>query len=234
MVYFLGIGPGDPGLVTIKAAAIMRAADLIFVPQSNYEGRSVAEAIIAPHAPADRIRYMVVPMTRDREVLRRVYAAIADAIEEESRAGKEVACVTLGDSMLYSTAEHIGERLAERAIAHEYVAGIPSFVEAANRFGFCLALGRENTLTTPMPETVEEVEALVKTHDTVVFMKINKRLPVLLDYVRRHGPARAVLACRMGLPDEKMIDLTGDAPPEEVGYLSLALIGQQGPGEPSP
>ena len=227
MVYLLGIGPGDPGLVTVRAASIMREADVIFVPQSNYEGRSVAEGIIAPYASPKVVQYMVVPMTRDRTVLEGVYASIADAVEEAVSAGKRVACVTLGDSMLYSTAEHIGERLAARNIAHEYVAGVPSFVEAANRFGLCLAAGRETTLTAAMPESVEEVAALAKTHDSVVFIKVNKRLPILLEYVRLHTPAKAVLACRMGLPDEQMIDLTvAKNDLQDVGYLSLAIIRQ--------
>ena len=227
MIYLMGIGPGDPGLVTVKAAAVLREADVIFVPQSNFEGRSVAENIIGPYAEKDKIQFIVVPMTRDRAVIEKTYAAIADTIEAHASKGQRVACVTLGDSMLYSTAEHIGARLLARGLAHEYLAGVPSFVEAANRLGLCLAAGRERTLTAPMPDSVEETAALTAAHDSVVFIKINKRLPLLVAYVKQCQPAVAMLAYRVGLDDERFIDLNATQEiPEGIGYLSLAIIRQ--------
>ena len=225
MVYLLGVGPGDPGLVTVKAASVLREADIIFVPQSNFEGRSVAENIIAPYARKDKISYIVVPMTRDRDSIEKTYARVADIIESYEARGQMVACVTLGDSMFYSTAHHIGTRLLARGVPHEYLSGIPSFVEAANRLGFCLAVGRERTLASPMPESVEETAALATAHDTVVFMKVNKRLPVLMEYVKQHQPMVAKLVHRAGLQDERIIDLvSAPAMPEGIGYLSLAIV----------
>jgi precorrin-2/cobalt-factor-2 C20-methyltransferase len=224
-IFLLGIGPGDPDLLTVKAAAILRKADIVFVPQSNNEGRSVAETIISRHADRSRLRFVVIPMTRDAASLDLVYNNAADDMAECAKAGKTVACVTLGDSMFYSTAEHVGARLAQRGIAVEYLAGIPSFVEAANRLGIRLAAGTENVLVAAMPESVEEVHALALAHTSVAFVKINKRLPVLLNYVKICGPRTAVLACRLGLPGEKMINLL-ECPEidNSIGYLSLAII----------
>ena len=227
MVHFVGIGPGDPALVTVRVASLLREADIVLVPQSNYEGRSVAESIITPYAKKEAIQYIVVPMTRDRAIIEGVYATIAETIAAHVAAGRRVVCVTIGDSMLYSTAGHIGERLLARGIQHSYLSGIPSFVEAANRLGLCLAAGGERSLTTPMPETVEETAALAKAHDSVVFLKINKRLPVLVAFVREYSPAVAMLAYRVGLADERFIDLkAGPDIPEGIGYLSLAIVRQ--------
>ena len=225
MVYLLGVGPGDPGLITVKAASVLREADIIFVPQSNFEGRSVAENIIAPYAQKSKISFVVVPMTKDRGLIEKAYARVADIIESYEARGQMVACVTLGDSMFYSTAHHIGARLQARSVPHEYLSGIPSFVEAANRLGLCLAVGRERTLTAPMPESVEETAALAAANDSVVFMKINKRLPVLMEYVKQYQPMVARLVHRAGLHDERIIDLVAaQAMPEGIGYLSLAII----------
>ena len=113
-IYLLGIGPGDPELLTVKAANILRKADIVFVPQSNGEGRSVAETIIEPYVDKNRLCFMVIPMTRDAARLDAVYEKAANALAEHAEAGSLVACVTLGDTMFYSTAEHVGARLQRR------------------------------------------------------------------------------------------------------------------------
>ena len=73
-VCLLGIGPGDPELITVKAARIMAEADLVYVPQSNDQGRSVAETIIAPYAHTAKLRFAFVP-PRDLSWPRRTRAA---------------------------------------------------------------------------------------------------------------------------------------------------------------
>ncbi len=229
-VCLLGIGPGDPELITVKAARIMAEADLVYVPQSNDQGRSVAETIIAPYAHTAKLRFACIPMVRDEARLEAVYAALALEIAEHARQGHKVAYVTLGDAMLYSTAHYLAGWLEKNGIDCEYVPGVPSFVAAANRTGVSLAVKKENFLVAAMPDSPAATKHLVSGADTVIFMKLGKRLNALLEYVREERPETAVLVHRLGLAGEGVFNLAdGPSLPDEVGYLSIAVI-RQGKG----
>lgn len=225
MIYFLGIGPGDPELITVKACRLLKEADVVYVPQSNQTGRSVAEKIIAPYADTAKIHPVYMPMTKNQQELDANYSAQAEAIARDAAKGLTVAYVTLGDNMLYSTSRYIGLCLTLTGVAHEFVPGVPSYVAAANRTEISLADRSENLLVASMPTTLTETADLVHRHNTVVFMKVSMRMPVLMEYVKKYEPKVATLIHRLQLDGEEIIDLTKlDEAPEGIGYLSMAII----------
>lgn len=225
-LYLVGIGPGDPELVTVKAVRLLQSADIIYVPQSNAGGRSVAEQIIAPYADREKLRPSYFPMVMDAdEELDRRYTELAREVADNLTTGLNVVYVTLGDSMLYSTAQYLGSRLKKLGIRPEYVAGIPSYVACANRTGISLGEKSESFIVARMPESAEEVEKLTEQFPTVVLMKISKRVTALLEYVNQHRPDVAVLIHRLSLDGEEIIDLRQKSEiSESVGYLSVAII----------
>lgn len=225
MIYFLGIGPGDPELVTVKAARLIKEADIIYVPQSNKDGRSVAETIIAPYADKAKIRLVYMPMTKNQQELDANYSAQAEAIAQADMQGLKVVYVTLGDNMLYSTARYIALCLSYMLVPHEFVPGVPSYVAAANKAEISLGDRTESFVVAPMPTTVQEVADLAHRFATVVFMKVSMRTPVLMEYVKKYEPKTATLIHRLQLEGEEIIDLTQlDAAPPDIGYLSIAIV----------
>lgn len=228
MIYFLGIGPGDPELITVKACRLLKEADVIYVPQSNEAGRSVAEKIIAPHADTRKIQMAYTPMSKDQKVLSANYTALARTMSDDAAKGRMVVYVTLGDNMIYSTSRYIGQRLSRMDVAHEFVPGVPSYVAAANHTEISLADHGENLLVVPMPTTSKAVAELVHTHHTVFFMKVSMRTPALVEYVKTYKPEVAVLIHRLQLDGEEIIDLTRiDEAPENIGYLSMAIVKEE-------
>lgn len=229
MVYLMGIGPGDPELITVKAARLLKKADIVYVPQSSGAGRnarSVADGIVLPYAVQHKIRYVEVNMRHGSKAgTLEIYSRLAEEIALLVKAGKEVVFVSIGDSLLYSTAQYLGRELMARQVPHEYVPGIPAFIAAASHSGVPLAGGRDGLLVTVMPESIAELDELLARSDSLILMKINKRLPLLLDYVRQRKPGTARLLYRIGLDDEAAYDLTEPGEmPEAVGYLSIAIL----------
>lgn len=235
MIHLIGIGPGDPELLTIKAARLLGEADVIYVPQSNGDGRSVAEVIIAPHADPAKIRYAAISMRFAERGVDPAYARLAGEIADQAAKGLRVVYVSLGDTLLYSTAQYLARELEKLGACYGYVPGIPAFVAAASHSGAHLASGREGLAVHVMPDSVEELEELAAGCTTVVLMKVNKRVPVLMEYVQLFQPERAVLLHRIGLEGEAAYELAGNsamsamsAIPGDIGYLSIAIIRRKG------
>ena len=225
MIHLIGIGPGDPELLTIKAARLLSEADIIYVPQSNDAGRSVADVIIAPHAAAGKIRHAAISMRSPERGTDPAYAKLAAEMAAQAAGGLKLAYVSLGDTLLYSTAQYLGRELEALGAPHAYVPGIPSFTAAASFCGIPLASGREGLMVHVMPDSVEKLAELAACCETLALLKVNKRLPLLLEYIRRHNPSRAALLHRIGLDGETAFELTASSKlPENIGYLSIAII----------
>ena len=228
-IQIVGVGPGDPELITVKAVRVLREADIVYVPESDVGGRSVAENIIAPYVSKEKIKPSYFPITNDDAELDLQYTALAENMTKLMRQGKKVVYVTLGDSMLYSTALYVSERLKKRGVRHDFIPGIPSYVACANLTQIPLAEKCESFVTMGMPENADEIAALADRFNTVVLMKISKRLSVLLEYVMKYKPETAMLVCRVNLEGEKTIDLTqaGKVCPD-AGSLAVAIIKRGG------
>lgn len=137
-LYGVGIGPGDPGLVTLRAAEILRGADVVFTVASANRTHSVSRAIVESLGPLrGEARTLSFSMSRDAAVRTACVEANAKAIADELKAGRDCAFATLGDAMTYSTFGYVLPliRRALPGVEVEIVPGVTSFAHLAARAG---------------------------------------------------------------------------------------------------
>ena len=222
--YGLGVGPGDPRLLTLLAVDVLQTVDVVAIPKSKMERDSVAWDIAKVHCPANVcLLELEMPMTADQQILDKAWQDGAKTLLGELKAGKSVAFITLGDPSLYSTYSYLlnilQEELPQECIST--VPGITAMAAAAARINLPLATGDEPLLILPSTEDVGNFLDF----PNVVLMKVSRRLPEILTHLEERG-RKAVLLTRLGQPGEKIrwepkpLDFTSD----KVDYLSLLLV----------
>jgi precorrin-2/cobalt-factor-2 C20-methyltransferase len=224
----VGVGPGDPELITVKAVRVLRQADLVLVPvlASGEEGR--AEATVRAHITGGRVERVPFALAAGEDQVRRERAwdAAAAAVAGAFGAGATViAFATIGDPNVYSTFTYLAATACAQVpgLAVETVPGITAMQDLAARSGTVLCEGRETLALLPLTGGVERFKAALLEFDTVVGYKSGRHLPEVLAAARDAGRLDgAVHGARLGLPGEDIrpaAEVTGPAP-----YLSTLLI----------
>ena len=148
-LYGIGVGPGDPELLTIKAARILGQVAAVFAASSSKNDHSIAQAIVAPHLPpGTAIIRLAFPMTRDTTALEAAWHANAVTMADRLATGRDAAFITLGDPMLYSTFAYVLPclRTLLPGLTVTIIPGITSLQAAAAATGTPLAASGENLL----------------------------------------------------------------------------------------
>ena len=132
ILYGVGVGPGDPELLTLKALRILRESDVIAIPSETKEACAAYRIALGACPELERKELLPVPMpmTKDPAALERSHEAAASAIAEQLELGCQVAFVTLGDPTVYSTYLYIHRKIAGMGYETAIVSGIPSFCAA--------------------------------------------------------------------------------------------------------
>ncbi|MCG6905287.1 MAG: precorrin-2 C(20)-methyltransferase [Desulfobacteraceae bacterium] len=173
-LYGIGVGPGDPDLLTFKAARILGRVDVIFTAASAKNNHSIAVEIARPHIPpGTAVRRLPYPMTRDRAALRTAWQANAQTLITELDAGRDVAFLTLGDPLTYSTFGYTLKyvRAAAPHVPVETVPGITSYQAAAAALNVPLVEGEEALLIMSGVKGGDRLRQLTITPENVVFLK---------------------------------------------------------------
>jgi precorrin-2/cobalt-factor-2 C20-methyltransferase len=223
-IYTLGLGLGDPELVTVKAVKIMESSDVIIVPQSSKLGKSVARDIVLNYIGEEKLKMYYFPMNNNQAELDSKYQELAVQVKQLCDEGKKVAFVTMGDPTIFSTSNYLCAELNKIGIEVKHVPGINTINTLSNLLGVPVTVKGENFGVYEMPSEVEKTVALIKQHPTTVFMKVNQRVTVLQQAVKQCQPQFAKLVEKAGLEGETVYDLTGETLPEQPVYLSSAMI----------
>lgn len=216
----VGVGPGDPELVTVKAVRMLRGADLVLVPVLADDLPGRAEATVRAHVDHDRVRRVV--FTLDHHAWAAAAGTVAAAFADGAGT---VAFATIGDPNVYSTFSYLAEAVHELVddVVVETVPGITAMQDLAARSGTPLVEGSETLALLPLTAGLDVLRAALATHDTVVAYKGGRRIGEVLDVVRASGRLdEAVYGAALGLPEQEVrpaADVGPDAP-----YLSTLLI----------
>jgi precorrin-2/cobalt-factor-2 C20-methyltransferase len=231
----IGVGPGDPELITLKAAKALKTADVICVPKSHAKKPSMAlgmiKPILAECKKPPEILELVFPMTRDDLNNRKLWAENAAIVAQRARKGN-VVFITLGDPMLYSTFLYLYEFVKETypEIELEIIPGVTSVTAVAASSKLPLAEKEEVVTIIPSDLSPAHLEDAAKHAENLVFMKCAYHLKEFVPILLKSGfteNSTVALVKRCTLPEEKvMVGKLGEVKNWDVSedYFSVAIV----------
>jgi precorrin-2/cobalt-factor-2 C20-methyltransferase len=226
--YGVGVGPGDPELITQKAARILAGVERIFYPLELQGGSSFAQRIMAPLGlPEAKCQAVYMGMSRDRAGDLQTYDTAVDAMAAALYQGQCVAWITQGDPFFYSTFIHLYEQMRRRFpdIPIEVIPGVTSMSAAAARAGVPLARLQEKTAVIPATYGIAGLPALLDECATVCLMKVNRVFDQLLDVLQTLPPTvHAVYLERVGTDAERLVTDLESLRGQKLPYFSLVLL----------
>ncbi|WP_288939338.1 precorrin-2 C(20)-methyltransferase [uncultured Roseovarius sp.] len=222
VLYGVGLGPGDPDLMTLRAHRLISGAQVVAYP-SLAGGASFARSIAAGAIPAGaREIVMDVPMTVERGPAQAAYDTGAAAIAAELEAGRDVVCLCEGDPFFYGSFMYLFARLSGR-FRVEVVPGVTSITTCAARAGMPLAARNERLTVLPGPLPEAELRARIEGAESVAIMKVGRHLAKIRGVIEALGfTDRAVYVERASLPDEVVCPLA--EAPDKAPYFSMILL----------
>ncbi len=236
-LYGIGVGPGDPELLTLKAARILREVPVIAVPTSYSDAGSMALDVIAPILEernrahrSPEIVSLLFPMTRDETVLREARKTNGEILLGALSRG-DVAFVAIGDILFYSTFGNLltGLFSLRSPLPVEVVPGVTSYSAAAGRLVEPLVQGSERLAILPAVYDPSEIESVLDRFEVVVLMKINKVFGPVRDLLERKKLLdRTAFVSMVGRPEERVSRTLDELSPDSVPYMSLLVVRKNG------
>ena len=224
--YGIGVGPGDPELLTVKAIKAIEKVDVLIAPKTEKKDGSVALTVAKPYLKKDvEIVYQVFPMVKGfAENSTDAWESNKQEILELLRAGKNVAFLTIGDPMFYSTYIYVFRLLENEGVEIQTIPGIPAFAAIGSQLGYPIVEGDDVLSIIPATASPEKVEKAMQAADNVVLMKVYKNFEDVADMLDKNEMAeQAVLVSRAGLDDEKIIYDVLAHKKDKLNYLSTIL-----------
>jgi precorrin-2/cobalt-factor-2 C20-methyltransferase len=227
----VGVGPGDPELLTLKAMRALGRADVV-VHFAKAGNASHSRAIVAEHLRAGVIELpLLYPVTTElpacstayRDAIGGFYDGAAAAVAVHLEAGRVVAVIAEGDPLFYGSYMHLHTRLAPR-FSTEIVAGVTGMSGCWSAAGMPIAQGNDVFTVRPATLPEAELERRLADADAAVVMKVGRHLAKLRRALERSGRLpRAIYVERGTMADAKMIPLTAK-PDDEAPYFAVVLV----------
>jgi precorrin-2/cobalt-factor-2 C20-methyltransferase len=226
--YGVGVGPGDPELLTLKAARILAAVDRIFLPASAAGGDGFAGRIVESlRLDVNKFRPVGLCMSRRRDADQGAYERAAGEILAELEDGKSAAWIAEGDPLFYSTFLHVWAALRRRApgVQVEIVPGVTSIQAAAAFAGFPVATLGESVAIVPAVYGIEHLPDLVRDFPVVCLLKVHSVFDRLLDQLAAtRQPMDAVYVEKVGTAQQRTVRDLPTLRGKTLSYFSLVLL----------
>ena len=223
-LYGVGVGPGDPELLTLKALRLIKENEVIAVPGKDIRASVAYQIVKGAYEDLDKkiLISVAMPMTKDPQVLKANHDKAADQVEDYLREGKNVVFLTLGDTTVYSTYLYVHKGILERGYEAEIVSGITSFCAVAARLNMGLVEADQPLHVIPATYKAQEMDEILKLPGTKVLMKTGKKMKQVKESIEKSGQ-KAVMIENCGMPSEK-IYRSAEEIPEDSGYYSLIIV----------
>lgn len=225
-LYGVGIGPGDPRYLTLRAAEVLRAVDVIFTVISRNADDSVSRNVVEWLEPRGEIRLQTFTMSRDARERAAQVRANAEEILVELRAGRDCAFATLGDAMTYSTFGYVLRIIRQQhpELDVEIVPGITSFATFAAKAKTVLVENGQQLRVVPSFRAEMADSLQFPAGSTTVLLKTYRSRKALLERLAREEDVEILYGEHLSMPDECILaDLPAIAERPET-YLSLMLV----------
>ncbi|MGG2461993.1 precorrin-2 C(20)-methyltransferase [Streptomyces sp. RGM 3693] len=230
-LYGVGLGPGDPSLMTVRAVEVIAQADVVAYHSARH-GRSIARSIAARHIRPDHIEEaLVYPVTTEstdhpggyRGALDEFYEAAAARLATHLDAGRTVAVISEGDPFFYGSYQHMHKRLAHR-YPTEVVPGVTSISAAAARLGTPLTEADEVLTVLPGTLSEEELTARLSATDSAVVMKLGRTFPSVRRALERSGRLPEARYVERATMAGERTGALSDVDADSVPYFSVAVV----------
>ena len=232
-LYGIGVGPGDPDLLTLKAVKVLREVSHVFAAASSKNDYSLALDIVRTHLPEDvPVDQLAFPMTFNPDRLETAWTANCEKVVDILRQGKDVAFLTLGDPLTFSTFIYLMRKIRKRLpeVIISIVPGITSFQAAAACATLPLAEGEESITLISGAKGGDRLQEVLDISDNIVLMKTYKQFPQILSKIEEIGlKDSCCFVSRCGLEGQIVeSDFAKLGQMKQPNYLSLMIIKKRG------
>lgn len=228
-IYAVGVGPGDPEFLTRKAERIIRQSPVICTPTGQADAASYALSIVEELLDRSRqeIIIQIFPMTKDERALQSFWETAATEVLEKIDAGQDVAFITIGDPLLYSTFLYLYRIFRERRpdIPIEIVPGISSINAAAAAAGIPLGMAGERIAILPATYADAELRHTLRDFDTIVLMKVSRVFDRVYAILLEMGLEKnGAFIRRVGSAQEEVVFDLASLVGKQLDYLSMLIV----------
>jgi precorrin-2/cobalt-factor-2 C20-methyltransferase len=225
-LYMIGVGPGAPDLLTLRAVNILTTVDVIIAPRSSASSESLALTVVRPHLHGQEVVEHVYPMEKDVDQTGRCWAQMAELSIARLLQGQSVAQITIGDPLIYSTSAYLQEQIGNRIPPEKIhvISGISALQAASAIIGEPLLTQNDRLMLLPADD-LKSVESGLSCCETMVIYKIGARIQPLVELLRRHGVAKgARLVCYAEQGREQVFTDIEQLNGERLGYMSTMIV----------
>lgn len=224
----VGVGPGDPELLTVKGLRALREADEVFVPVGDTGEVGRAEATVRAYLgeDPDRVSRLLFALSDDETARNESWNRAAKTVSESLSEGKRCAFATIGDPNIYSTFTYLARTVRGilPGVEVETIPGITAMQDLASRSGTVLALANEKLALLPFTAGREVLEDALEGFETVVCYKGGGKLREVLDVAEGSGRLKgAVYGARLGMEGEEVVR-AGEISGREGTYLATVIF----------
>lgn len=232
-LYGIGVGPGDPELITLKALKVLRRTPHIFAAASSKNSYSLALNIVRAHLNGVGVEFLFFPMTREPQILRQAWEQNARRVLAALGTGADAAFITLGDPLTYSTFGYLMKTLKslDPRVRVVVIPGVTSYHAAAARTQTPLSEGEESFLVVSGARGAAKLREVIDKSDNIVLLKTYRHMEEILATLEEKGVLdRAVFISRCGLEGEIVVEDLRTLRGRALPYLSLMIIKKKGKG----
>lgn len=225
--YAVGIGPGSPDLLTVRAVNIIESADIILTPQAKGTNRSLALSAIEPYLQEQEVMTVNYPMQRNGNNSRERWNAVAGEVLEKLQQGQSVAMITIGDPLIFATTSYLLYGLTDSLPKQNIhlIPGISAFQIGASRFHDPLTL-QEDRLTLMSATDLCAVKNALDHCETLVLYKAAGVIDQLLEMLKQRGllSSSKLVSCAEQGDGELLVDNLENWVPGELNYMTTMII----------